>query len=118
MSWRLSSLVPRRSLLAALRTYSAAAGEHAAEEHTGGIRLWKMLSLLVAVPGVGVCWVNAQMKEKEEHEHPRPEFVPYAHLRLRSKKFPWGDGNHSLFHNPHVNALPDGYETDEEEHHH
>lgn len=45
-----------------------------------------MLSFLVALPGVGVCFINAQLKEKEEHEHfHRPEFKPYAHLRLRTK---------------------------------
>ena len=26
------------------------------------------------------------------------------------RPFPFGDGNKSLFHDAHVNALPDGYE--------
>ena len=112
----LSRLSGRQRLLAAARAYSAAAAEGAAGEHQGGIRLWKILSFAVALPGVGVCYINATLKEAEEKQHERAEFVAYSHLRLRSKKFPWGDGNHTLFHNPHVNALPEGYEESEEHH--
>jgi cytochrome c oxidase subunit 6a len=53
--------------------------------NTGGSKTWKLLTFVVALPGVAICWINAEIKEKEEHGHARPEFVPYAHLRLRSK---------------------------------
>jgi len=89
----------------------AAAAPHA--EHAGGIRLWKILSFSVAIPGVLLCYANARTKEAEHHQHHvRPEFLPYDHLRRRTKKFPWGDGNHSLFHNPETNPLPTGYEDE------
>ncbi|XP_060883335.1 cytochrome c oxidase subunit 6A, mitochondrial isoform X1 [Labrus mixtus] len=92
--------------LAARRVFAAAA--HSSHEG-GGSRTWKILTFVLALPGVGVCIANAYMK-MQAHSHEPPEFVQYSHLRIRTKRFPWGDGNHSLFHNSHTNALPDGFE--------
>ncbi|KAL5457595.1 hypothetical protein EMCRGX_G034870 [Ephydatia muelleri] len=73
----------------------------AEEEHAlQTMATWKKISLFIAIPG----------------EHGRPEFIPYTHLRIRSKPFPWKDGNHSLFHNAHTNPLPEGYEEDHGSH--
>ncbi|XP_018319012.1 cytochrome c oxidase subunit 6A1, mitochondrial [Agrilus planipennis] len=80
-------------------------------QHEGGYKMWKKLTFFVAFPAIVLCAVNCVL-EHNRHPHERPPFVKYDHLRIRTKRFPWGDGQHSLFHNPHVNALPDGYEDE------
>ena len=49
------------------------------------MKTWKLISYFVAIPGILICTYNTYLKEKEHHEHPRAEFVPYSHLRIRSK---------------------------------
>nr|ALJ10910.1 cytochrome c oxidase [Dolomedes sulfureus] len=83
------------------------------KDYESGAKLWRNLTFFVAFPAIGLCMANAYIGEKEHIEHwnaHRPEFVPYEYLAIRRKRFPWGDGNHTLFHNPRVNALPEGYE--------
>jgi hypothetical protein len=80
---------------------------------------YRNISLLVAIPSCAVITYKVQpcsimlnnrtlttMTQAffmQEHPHP-PAFKEWSHLRKRSKKFPWGDGNHSLFHNPEFNV--------------
>ncbi|XP_026464001.1 cytochrome c oxidase subunit 6A2, mitochondrial-like [Ctenocephalides felis] len=106
----------RRSIIQGVRTQATVAGPSATAGHSGGASLWKKLTFLVAFPAVGLCMLNAYLGHVEDHHTPRPEFIPYEHLRRRNKRFPWGDGQRTFFHNPHVNALPNGYEVEEEHH--
>ncbi|KAB0793693.1 hypothetical protein PPYR_13313 [Photinus pyralis] len=76
----------------------------------GGHKIYKRIFFLLCVPAVAVTAV-CTFCDKEEPE--RPEFVKYSYLRLRTKRYPWGDGNKTFFHNPRTNALPDGYEDEE-----
>jgi len=79
--------------------------------HDAGGALWRRMSLLGTVPIMILLTIKTFWEHQREHEHHvRPAFVPYEHLRIRNKRFPWGDGQRSLFHNPHTNALPTGYE--------
>jgi len=78
--------------------------------HDGSGKRWRNASLFLAFPAVLLSMANVYFNE----EHiPQPEFKPYEHMYIRTSKFPWGDGNHSLFHNPERNALPEGYESEE-----
>ncbi|CAM9132807.1 unnamed protein product [Bubo scandiacus] len=65
---------PRRALASSAGTHTGAAGG----------RTWRALSFLVALPAVGVCMLNVWL-EKRWHPHAPPEFVPYHHLRIRTK---------------------------------
>lgn len=92
------------------RAFAAQAGaEHGAHNPD----LWKKVTMFVCVPCIAMAMVNTYLSEVEHHKHPRPPFQPYEYLYIRKKRFPWGDGNRSLFHNPQRNALPDGYETED-----
>lgn len=82
-----------------------------AEAHGEGA-LWKKLFVFIACPAIAFCTYNGFFSEEANSGHHRPEFVPYSHLRLRVRAFPWGDGKKSLIHS-HFNALPDGYEDEE-----
>ncbi|EEB14033.1 cytochrome c oxidase polypeptide Via isoform 1, putative [Pediculus humanus corporis] len=72
--------------------------------------LWKKTFIFACIPILALCTFSVMIEEHPE----RPEFVKYSYLRIRKKKYPWGDGNKTLFHHPHYNALPDGYEESEE----
>ncbi|KAB0403221.1 hypothetical protein E2I00_001053, partial [Balaenoptera physalus] len=66
----------------------------------GKYRSWSKMAAaagvrFVALPGVAVSLLNVFLKSHHEEEE-RPEFVAYPYIRIRSKPFPWGDGNHTL----------------------
>uniref|UniRef100_A0A1E1XTP6 Cytochrome c oxidase subunit n=1 Tax=Amblyomma sculptum TaxID=1581419 RepID=A0A1E1XTP6_AMBSC len=86
---------------------------HGVEEasHEAGQLLWKRLTFFVAFPAIALCGINVYLAEKEHaHLFHRPEYRPYEYLHVRTKRYPWGDGNHTIFHNPKKNWVPGGYE--------
>merc|ERR1712135_30361 len=108
----LLSAAVRRHLSTSTVKQAVGAGVGAGGHGIESMKMWKNISIFVCIPAIILTGINALLGELEHMKHPRPEFIPYEHLRIRNKPFPWGDGNKTLFHNPRVNALPDGYEDE------
>jgi cytochrome c oxidase subunit 6a len=86
----------------------AAVKEHAAQTSD----LWRKLSIYVVIPALCMSSANAyrlwcEHWEHKAHDIPMSEKPQYTYLNIRTKAFPWGDGNHTLFWNDKVNYIPD-----------
>ncbi|QIW99297.1 hypothetical protein AMS68_004815 [Peltaster fructicola] len=71
--------------------------------------LWRKLSIYVVIPSLIIAAVNAWRLWDEHWEHvahgpPISERVEYPYMNIRTKAFPWGDGDKTLFWNPKVNT--------------
>eukprot|EP00049_Salpingoeca_infusionum_P000081 m.36983 g.36983 ORF g.36983 m.36983 type:complete len:113 (+) comp10060_c0_seq1:77-415(+) len=80
----------------------------AADAAKQGLSTYKWVSL-AAFPLLAAVTYKAFVNQPE---HERAEFVPYGHLRKLTKKFPWGDGKHTLFFNAHTQPTTEGYEDE------
>ncbi|XP_032228832.1 uncharacterized protein LOC116612321 [Nematostella vectensis] len=72
---------------------------------------WKKISFFIAAPACVFLGYKVFFVDHEEHPM-EDSYIPYSHLKIRNKPFPWGDGDRSLFHNKHTNF---GFENNEEE---
>ncbi|CAG9783071.1 unnamed protein product [Diatraea saccharalis] len=63
---------------------------------------YKFFALGILIP---IIIIKSFKNLTDEHEH-KKVCRDYEYMRIRTKRFPWGDGVKSLFHNPHVNHLP------------
>merc|ERR1712025_627382 len=79
------------------------------------IAKWKKASLYGVPPVVIVTFIFVYQREKAHWDHyKRPEYKQYPWLSQRTRPFPWEPtGKKTLFHNPHLNAIPGiGYEAE------
>jgi len=70
--------------------------------------LWRKLSIYVVIPALILGSINAwnlwtEHWEHWEHMPPLEERVEYPYQNIRSKNYPWGDGDKTLFWNPETN---------------
>lgn len=63
---------------------------------------YKLIFFLICVPTIIAQMFRAFSHEPQE----KGECREYEFMRRRTKRFPWGDGTKSFFHNDHINSLP------------
>ena len=74
-------------------------------------KMWKAITMFVAAPSIAMSLFNCYVRQHEKHED-HPEFIAYPYMKIMTKPYPWGDGKHTLFHNPKRNYIPGiGYEA-------
>ncbi|KAL2723980.1 hypothetical protein V1478_008493 [Vespula squamosa] len=77
------------------------------------LKLYRIISIISSII-ILIASAIIIPRVREEVKKPRPEFEDVPYMYRRTKRFPWGDGNHSLFHNPVRNPIPpDGYEVED-----
>jgi cytochrome c oxidase subunit 6a len=102
MAWHRLLSSSSRPLTRRLSSYQERLVEE--ETHAASVKnTWKRISLFVCLPVVGYFAWKSLIGE----EHHSYSYIPWSHLRIRTKPFPWGDGDTSLFHNHHTNPGPD-----------
>lgn len=68
----------------------------------GIFKLYRSLFFFVCVPVIILQLLNVLSHEP----CPKIPCRDYEYMRIRSKRFPWGEGVESFFHNEEVNHLP------------
>ncbi|KAI1405147.1 cytochrome c oxidase-like protein [Hypoxylon fuscum] len=81
----------------------------AVKDHAGATtELWRKISIYGVAPALILAGLNAwnlwtEHWEHWEHMPPLEERVEYPYQNIRTKNFPWGDGDKTLFWNDSVN---------------